>query len=70
MQILRLFLEYGADPNAEIKENRWDHAATAVEIVGMVFDVYGAAEVAELRDLLIEKGAKPRAVGQEVGNAS
>jgi hypothetical protein len=42
VQILKLFLEYGADPNAEIKENRWDPAAMALEIVGMVFDVYGS----------------------------
>jgi len=43
---------------------------TAVEIAGMVFDVYGVAEVAELMDLPVEKGAKPRDVGQEAGNAS
>jgi hypothetical protein len=69
VQILKLFLEYGADPNAEIKENRWDPAATALEVVGMVFDVYGSAEVRDLKELLVEKGAKPRLGGEGVGNA-
>ncbi len=58
VQILMLFLEHGADPNAEIEENSWDPAATALEIVDMVSDVYGSAEVGALRDLLVEKGAR------------
>jgi hypothetical protein len=69
VQILKLFLEHGADPNTCIAENRWDPAASALEIVGMVFEVYGAAEVKGLRDLLIEKGARLRTVGEAVRDA-
>jgi len=41
----------------------------ALELVGMVFDVYGSAEVRDLKELLIEKGAKPRVGAEGVGNA-
>lgn len=60
VKILRLFVEYGADPNALIVEDEWDPSATALEVVEGILGAYASEWVLGLRDLLVEKGARAR----------
>ena len=58
--IMKMLLEAGADPNAVIVETKWDPEATALEIVEMVYEKFKSREMKNLRDLMLEKGAKKR----------
>lgn len=60
VDIMKLFLEYGADPNAMIPETRMDVSATALEIVTLIVNKYGLEKVRELRDMLLQRGARVR----------
>ena len=68
--ILKLFVEHGADPNALIVEDRWDPSATALEIVTMMLEKYGSKEVWDLREMLIEYGARAEGAGDGVAGDS
>ena len=70
VEIMRLFIEHGADPNEVIVEDRWDPSATALEVVDMIIGKYGSKEVKNLRDMLVQYGARSRDGGSEVVEAS
>jgi hypothetical protein len=55
--ILRLFIQHGADPNALIVKDSWDPAATALDVVGGVFEKYASKNLKDLHDLLVASGA-------------
>ena len=64
VEIIRLFIEYGANPNEMIVQDRWDPSTTALEVVEMVIEKYGSKMVADLRDMLVGYGARSREVEQ------
>ena len=56
-QIVRLFLQHGADANAVILKDMWDPEVTSIGVLEMLEETYGSAEVKDLRGLM-EKMAK------------
>jgi hypothetical protein len=61
VQILRLFIQHGADPNAMILKDSWDPAATALDVVSGVFEKYASQDLKELHELLLAYGTTGRA---------
>ncbi|KAF2672448.1 hypothetical protein BT63DRAFT_370026 [Microthyrium microscopicum] len=62
VSIMKILLNHGADPNGLIVADKWDPAASALDVVTMVKDKYDSADIQELFDLLVKKGASLRAV--------
>jgi hypothetical protein len=63
--IVRLFMEDGgADPYAVVLKDSWDPEITALGVLELLEDTYGAAEMRELRELVVckqkDKGKKPQ----------
>jgi hypothetical protein len=61
VEIVRLFIQHGADPNAMILKDSWDPAATALDVVNGVFEKYVSQDLKELLELLLEYKATERA---------
>ena len=56
---VRIFLKSGhADVDAVVVKDVWDPEITALGVIELLLETYGAFEVAKLRDLLVEKGAR------------
>ncbi|KAK2591279.1 hypothetical protein QQS21_011031 [Conoideocrella luteorostrata] len=55
-EIVRLFLDVGsADPHAVILADGWDPECTALGVLELLEETYGAVEVVEMRELMIRK---------------
>jgi hypothetical protein len=67
VRILTLFVEHGADVNALILEDKWDPAASALDVVEMVLEKYFSNDVNELRQKLCRYGATLRAKKADEG---
>jgi hypothetical protein len=61
VQIIRLFILHGADPNALLLADSWDPAATALDVVVGVYEKYASQDLKELKELLLASGATKRA---------
>jgi hypothetical protein len=57
-EIVKLFLEAGADVDAVIAADRWDPEITALGLFEMLENEYYAPEVSELRKLMVERKAR------------
>ncbi|OJK02235.1 hypothetical protein ASPACDRAFT_58583 [Aspergillus aculeatus ATCC 16872] len=55
-EIVRLFVEFGADVNAVVPADRWDPEASAVDVVGSVWRGLAAWEFGALRGMLVGRG--------------
>ncbi|RAK78156.1 uncharacterized protein BO72DRAFT_458005 [Aspergillus fijiensis CBS 313.89] len=55
-EIVRLFVEFGADVNAVVPADRWDPEASAVDVVGSVWRGLAAWEFGALRGMLLGRG--------------
>jgi hypothetical protein len=65
VEILRIFIQHGADPNALILKDSWDPAATAMDVVSGVFEKFASQDLKELLELLSAYKAIDRAVALE-----
>ncbi|KAF7560156.1 hypothetical protein G7046_g3992 [Stylonectria norvegica] len=55
-EIVRLFIEVGgADVNAVVKRDAWDPEITAVGVLNLLEETYGAVEAREMKALLLSK---------------
>jgi hypothetical protein len=54
-EIVRLFLESGADVNAVIAADRWDPEITTVGVIELLSDTYGAVELEEIKHLVVTR---------------
>jgi hypothetical protein len=62
--VVESFIQHGADPDALILKDRWDPAATALDILTMVNEKYRTPSIKKLLDLLVQHGATRRAVDE------
>jgi hypothetical protein len=65
VEILRLFLNNGANPNALIVKDSYDPAVTALDVLGTVAEKYQSKDIKELLNELVGKGATLRAADYE-----
>lgn len=54
-EILRLFLEGGADVDAVVAADRWDPEISTAGVIELLADTYGAVELEDIKRMIIEK---------------
>jgi hypothetical protein len=56
-RIVGLFIEHGGDPNALIVKDKWDPAASALDVLTMVSEKHPTTSITRLVDLLVSHGS-------------
>jgi NACHT domain len=60
-KIVESYIQHGADPNALIVEDRWDPAASALDVLTMISEKHQFSSFKKILDLLEQRGAILRA---------
>jgi hypothetical protein len=63
-QIIELFIQHGANPNALIVKDMWDPAASALDVLTMVKDGNQTPRIKSLVEFLVQHGSTFRATGE------
>jgi hypothetical protein len=61
-RIVESYIEHGADPNALILKDKWDPAASALDVLTMIYENHQYPSFLKLLDFLKRRGATFRAV--------